>query len=1584
VPTVVFNSALGGETIFWVPGNTAGQPANQPVTSPITNNPTVLNNPTVYFIFWGTSWTNANAGALANDAQTIIQSKFFSLLTDYGSDGLVTYGGYTIDNSAAPLANISPATQEVQNIVPATAWATPQDNSPVDSPIYVVVFDTGSDPAIKFTGWNGHPNYSSNQVMNLIWIADSGNNQDTFTDILSHEVAERISDGTSTGIQMSAPVNAGTDNEWQNVQICDNEPDGPYYYRLNGSLRVQPYWSLTYKAFVVPDGNTQTLYLNPTWNTNPSPPQFLNNSNLTIDFDGTLTLQENGSGLSLTLNGEKFAFDPGTINSITVNEGNGNDTANLEGTVPGDPVTINEGGGTDVVNITPSAQFLDNIQGTITVNGGGGTDTLNVDDQNNARPDTWTITGSTITRTFSAVISYNFVDHVNITGGTGDLTYNIQSTESGFATSLDTGPGADIVNVQSTGFSSTLSIDNTFPTANRNVVDIGSKVPSLGGTLANIYGAVNVSNSSGGGTTLNLDDSGDPAGRFVTVTNSSVTGDWSSATFNYTGGQVYDLNLFGGAHGNTFNVQSTASGTTTAINVNDTSTLSNKNFVNVGSLAPSLGGTLANIAGPLRVSNSSGSLALSVDDSGDASANTTTTITNASVTGTWAAGAINYFSNEVSSLTFLSGTGGDTIDVLSTATTTNLIGASASTTVNVGNGGSVQGITGTLNIEAPAVGNYTTIIVDDSTDPTAHTALNPVILSTLGTNPSDSEGNADWWGQIINLAPAHINYEYGDTTSLTINGGTGGNVFNVLTTGSFFGPGNNATTLNTGSGNDAVNVLSTNGALNINGVNGTDTVTLGSNARSLNGTLVNFFGPVNVSNTSGHTTLIVDDSGDSKGHGVIITNNSISGLSPAAIGYTGGQVSSLTIDGPTAATAGSVYRIESTAAGTATSVNGGAGNDGFIITPSSQNFGAIAGALTVNGGGGTNLLTIHDLKDPAADTYTIAVGSVQRTGSAGLTYSGIQSLIIGGGLVGNTFNINSTASGTPVFIGGGGGNDLFNIAPSSHLLSNILGAVTVSGGVPGSNTVNLDDQNQSGAQTYAITAGAMTRTAGAPFAGLNYSLIQTLVLNGGSGADIYNIQSISAATTANGGAGSDTFNVGDASNTLNGLQGVLTINGNGGANTLNVNDQGTPGGSYTLSSTVLSRVAPSAVSITYGTVKTVSLNTSTTGNATLTVLSPVPTATTNFNALGGNNTLVGANVSNTWNITGTNKGTLGKVNFFDVQNLTGGTNNDDFKFVGAGANITGNLNGGGGTADKLDYSGNGGGAIAVNLQTGTATSISGTFASIESLVGSTASTNSLTGANGTNLWNITGLDMGKVNSFSFSKIENLFGAGAGLDTFKFASTAGKVSNITGGTAPPGQADWLDYSAFTALNPVNVNLLLGTATNVSGSISHIENVIGGAGADVLTGDNNGNILIEHGGAGTITGGTGRSLFITGTGATTVNGGSGGDLFVGGKTSYDTTSTGHLDLMIILAEWQSADPYTTRTDEITDGAIPGHPGVKLATGLGGTVTLNSSAVAEHLNGKASATDLDWFFASASNQHSALETVGIVTELVNNDLN
>jgi hypothetical protein len=116
-------------------------------------------------------------------------------------------------------------------------------------------------------------------------------------------------------------------------------------------------------------------------------------------------------------------------------------------------------------------------------------------------------------------------------------------------------------------------------------------------------------------------------------------------------------------------------------------------------LAGSLGGTLTNIAGSVKVSNSSGTTALTLDDSGDTTVRTAT-ITSAAVTGTWSPGAIDYTGNEVSSLTLDGGKAGNPFNVQNTGTTTNLVLAGA-TAVKVGNAGSAQGIVGSLREREP-------------------------------------------------------------------------------------------------------------------------------------------------------------------------------------------------------------------------------------------------------------------------------------------------------------------------------------------------------------------------------------------------------------------------------------------------------------------------------------------------------------------------------------------------------------------------------------------------------------------------------------------------------------------------------------------------------------------------------------------------------------------------------------------------------------------------------------------------------------------------------------------------------------------
>jgi PKD repeat protein len=137
--------------------------------------------------------------------------------------------------------------------------------------------------------------------------------------------------------------------------------------------------------------------------------------------------------------------------------------------------------------------------------------------------------------------------------------------------------------------------------------------------------------------------------------------------------------------------------------------------------------------------------------------------------------------------------------------------------------------------------------------------------------------------------------------------------------------------------------------------------------------------------------------------------------------------------------------------------------------------------------------------------------------------------------------------------------------------------------------------------------------------------------------------------------------------------------------------------------------------------------------------------------------------------------------------------------------------------------------------------------------------------------------------------------------------------------------------------------------------------GGTGTDTLDarGSTANNVLTGGGGRNTLYGGRGRDLLIAGLGASQLNAGSGDDLLIGGWTTYDLTSSGLpydqklAALEAIMAEWGSADSYTTRVNDLQGGG-----------GLNGTSLLSTSTV--HDNGKVdtligtTGSASDWFLA------------------------
>ena len=89
---------------------------------------------------------------------------------------------------------------------------------------------------------------------------------------------------------------------------------------------------------------------------------------------------------------------------------------------------------------------------------------------------------------------------------------------------------------------------------------------------------------------------------------------------------------------------------------------------------------------------------------------------------------------------------------------------------------------------------------------------------------------------------------------------------------------------------------------------------------------------------AGATTLTLDDTGSSGAKSMVLTNSTVSGLSPAAVSYStlaalnvlrGGGISNVTVN--------------STAGVTTTTIDTGSGNDAFTVVPASTATGRLAG-----------------------------------------------------------------------------------------------------------------------------------------------------------------------------------------------------------------------------------------------------------------------------------------------------------------------------------------------------------------------------------------------------------------------------------------------------------------------------------------------------------------------------------------------------------------------------------------------------------------------------------------------------------------
>jgi len=309
---------------------------------------------------------------------------------------------------------------------------------------------------------------------------------------------------------------------------------------------------------------------------------------------GGLTYGGLGAGLlflsaenNLGTNGNNIIDINSTANGVTtfVSGEGGVDVYNVNGTGTGSALDIFTGDNTDqasTVNVLADSEPVNisslasspaittvnigstggpgsmaNIQGPISVANTFPLTALNFHDENDTTGRTWTLNNSdglgtgSVAVTGSATTTYVPADlsELTVNGGSGGNTFTVNDTSGFYPTTLNTGTGADVVDVFATG-ANTLDIHGQ---AGTDTVTLGA-LAAVG--MHDLNGTISVDNAAGS-TALTLDDSQDTTGRTASLTNNGTTGavtGLSPAVIGYTDTGISSLTLNAGSGDDTVNV----------------------------------------------------------------------------------------------------------------------------------------------------------------------------------------------------------------------------------------------------------------------------------------------------------------------------------------------------------------------------------------------------------------------------------------------------------------------------------------------------------------------------------------------------------------------------------------------------------------------------------------------------------------------------------------------------------------------------------------------------------------------------------------------------------------------------------------------------------------------------------------------------------------------------------------------------------------------------------------------------------------------------------------------------------------------
>jgi Ca2+-binding RTX toxin-like protein len=475
----------------------------------------------------------------------------------------------------------------------------------------------------------------------------------------------------------------------------------------------------------------------------------------------------------------------------------------------------------------------------------------------------------------------------------------------------------------------------------------------------------------------------------------------------------------------------------------------------------------------------------------------------------------------------------------------------------------------------------------------------------------------------------------------------------------------------------------------------------------------------------------------------------------------------------------------------------------------------------------------------------------------------------------NTIRVNGLPEGVGVSVNAGGSDTVY---VGNGDLSRLQGNVNVYGN--GATGVQVNDGATGVGWDYVVTNTTVMQDPFSfgtytPTCQVNYHSASYVTLTAGFNSNDIFIPSTSVPTYIYAGAGNDSISLGISSfyDTLFGVGSLgailarVTIDGGTGSDAVSLIDTySSYAGPYTVTKTLVNAPGSFSNGAAYGAVESLFLGAAQGDNA-ITVSSTAPGVKYRIDGNTGTDTLTGPDRTNGWVISSLDGGTLGPIAFTSMENLVGGSRNDQFELRN-GQGVSGTIDAGGGSNNLVypTYTT----AVVVNLTTGTATGVGGGIRHIQNVFGGLAN-DSLTGDAGDNILaggagddTLSGL--GGNDVLFGGKGNDVLLGGAGRDLLVGGSGADRLD---GGDSDDiligGLLSYYNESRNTAAgNPIRALMAEWTSTaSYATRINHLTGALAG-GRNGSFRINNTTVSDDAGAADTLFGGPGLDWFVVSAG------------------------------------------------------------------------------------------------------------------------